>query len=254
MENGKSVFGDIVQGAFAICFTGKKLRAEYLKSELSRVGIRDYVTIWTFPNPFRSFLLSRIPHIGELDDHPGAWGATIGNYIALKTAYELRMERAMIMEDDCRFLNSVEDISRMIRCAPSDFDVLMLDHFGDRGVTWNRMWRKCSRSWSTACYIVNRKAMCRIIDMYESPVSGRYKKPVMRNSDHWFNVNFIGSDIKIYCSMPNIAVQCDCHDTTNYNKDVGNALQISFYEKNGIDISKYHRYEPDYKIIGDRND
>ena len=72
-----------------VCFTGNKERHDLLLGELQRVGISNPQVFWTFPSPYRNFVLSRIKHAKSLDELPGFWGAAIGHYQALKTAYEL---------------------------------------------------------------------------------------------------------------------------------------------------------------------
>ncbi len=231
---------NLLSNAFAVCFTGKRERAQYLLEETSRMGINGVNVIWSYPSPYRKFILSRIPHIKDLDQHPGAWGATIGQYRAVKTAYELGMEHALFMEDDCRFLKDRGKVLEALSNVPVDWDLLMLDHFVDESVAdCNGYWKGCGRTFSTACYIANRKAMERLILMYESPVSGKYRHPVMRNCDHWSNTKYIGGDVRIYCAYPNLAIQCNCGDTTNYNATLGAVLQKGFYRNLHLNLGDY---------------
>lgn len=234
----------LLSNAFCICFTGKKYRADALMRELERVGIKDPHIIWTFPSPYRDFLLKRIPHIDELDKYPGAWGATLGNYFAIKTAHELGMNHVLVMEDDCRFVKDLGKLDAALGEIPEKWDILMLDHFVDEGVKkHNDYWSVCSSAKSTACYIINRRAMERLIDMYESPVSGKYPHPMMRNSDHWQRSGYLGDDIRIFIATPNLAIQQFCNDDSNFNPNGGgNDRQMRLYRGMKVDVGMYHDF------------
>lgn len=225
-----------IEAAFVVCYTGNRDRHDRVIVELDRVGIKNPHVIWTFPSPYRKFVLDRIPHIKELDEHPGSWGATIGNYRAVKTGYELGCKSILICEDDCRFLKDVALMNDILRTIPPDYDFLMLDSFYRYGLTSTmyERWNECKRACSTGCYIINRRAMEKLIDMYESPVSGKYKTPMMRNSDHWTNKEIIGKNFKIYFSDPNVAIQCLCPGSSNYGDIV-----FKGYRNLGIQLDKY---------------
>lgn len=231
--------------AFAVCYTGYKDRYPRLMAELDRVGIADKTTIiWQFPTPYTPFIAKRIPHIEFLDAHPGCWGAIWGQYRAIKTGYQLGCQRILLMEDDCRFLNDLAKMESVLAQAPSGWNVLMLDHFRLRGadvekeLAKKQLWSTCRASASTACYIVDRKAMERLIRMYESPVSGKYARPLMRNCDHWTDKRFIGWDVGFYCATPNLAVQCTCPGASN----CGRLHCINKYAAMGVDIADYAQF------------
>lgn len=225
----------------AVCYTGNKTRKHLLTKELARIGINDPHIIWSFDTPYRNFLLSKIPHIPELNTHPGYWGATLSHYSALKISYALGASSALIVEDDCRFLKDVNQIEAHLSIVPEDWDMLMLDSFGRKNEkdTSVQGWHTCDSTFSTAGYIVNRRAMEKLIDLYESPVSGRYHKPMMRNSDHWANVKYLGTNIKFYCASPNLCIQClwggDTNTGTNYIEKQ--------YKGMGISIDDYSSFE-----------
>lgn len=204
-----------IEGVFAVCYTGNAERHSRLMRELGRVGFNDVNVIWSFPTPYRQFVLKRIPHIKEMDAHPGYWGATIGQYYAIKTAYHLGMTRALIVEDDCRFLKDKDRVWSVLNDVPNGCDIIMLDHFSDGGLSGSGVFRTCVSAQSTACYIVGRRAMAKLVSLYESPVSGKFPRPVMRNCDHWQDRRYLGSGINICCAVPNVAVQVDCHDVVN---------------------------------------
>lgn len=229
--------GDI-DAVFAVCYTGNRERHYRLIKELKRVGIGDVNVIWSYPSPYRKFVLDRIPHIPCLDQKPGYWGATIAHYRAIKTACHLEMRQILIVEDDCRFLKDVDKVWSSLELAPENADVILLDHVEEkqcRPIPDNKMYFECDKSYSTGCYILSRKAMARYIDMYESPVSGKYKKPIMRACDHFTDVKYLGGDVHICCANPRLAIQCDCGDVTNTG---GNVIH-DCYVKAGLDFEAY---------------
>lgn len=225
-------------GAYAVCYTGNMRRHDALMLELERVGLTAEV-VWSFPTPYKKFLLSKIPHIAELDTHPGSWGATLCHYEAIKLAYVRGQDNVLIVEDDCRFLKDVDAVNRGLMAAPPDWDILMLDHWGhpkpgDNPYPVVAGWMRVGEANSTACYVLRRKAMERLIDMYESPVSGKYPNPMMRNSDTWLSHKYLGRDVVIQVAVPNLAVQQYCGDTSNWG-----GMSGMCYAKLGVDRSLY---------------
>ena len=229
-----------VDGVFAVCFTGNKARADRLFSELDRVGLNDPYVIWGFPTPYDKFLLRHMPHVRALDEHPGSWGVTRSHYRAIKTAYHLGCNRALFCEDDCRFLADVGLVEEAMRRTPPDYDFLMLDSFYRQGESRTEFegWSRCTKTDSSGCYICNRRAMEVLIDMYESPISGKYRSPMMRASDNWTNNRIIGPSYNIYFADPNLAVQCKCPGKSNYGDVV-----FEGYRRQGTDLSNYMPYE-----------
>lgn len=223
-------------GVYAVCYTGNTRRHAALMGELARVGIGDVQVMWGFPSPYRSFLLSNIPHVPLFDAKPGTWGATLAQYEAVKVAYERGQDRVLIVEDDARFIIDTASLGRRLQEAPPDWDILMLDHFSESYAASGPCngWAAVSVANSSACYVLRRKAMERLITMYESAVSGRYASPVMRASDTFLNQAYLGRDIKIYCAVPNLAVQQSCGDASN----CGN-FAAAQYRRAGLDLTKY---------------
>lgn len=229
---------DWVEKAYfgAVCYVGNKNRQKRLVEEIVRIGIQDYHIYWSFPSPYRDKILRQIPHIAMLDKRPGCWGATLTHYKILKTAYELGYEHAFIVEDDCRFLKDVSTIWDTINSAPCDADILMLDSFTRRGYIRNCSagWYSCESAESSASYIVNRRAMSALIDLYESPVSGKYRNPIMRASDHWTNRVYLGNAVKFYVAIPNLAIQVNIGDRTNCGQHT-----FQEYERMGLNLNLY---------------
>ena len=228
----------------AVCFTGNWERHSLLVKELSRVGIKNCEITWSMPSPYRNFLFQRIPHIKEMDKHPGYFGATAAQYIMLKKAYELGARTALLMEDDCRFLKNIDSVKERMRNLPSDWDILMLDCFHEKPQTAKvyQGWTRCLSSYSTACYVVNRKAMRRLIQLYESPLL--HKSP-LRNCDHWTDEQYLGPDVKIYCATPNLAIQCYCAGSTNGGSD----YMQKRYRAKGIDMGNYEEYGESINVL-----
>ena len=243
-NRGNSAPWDKIDYVGAVCFTGNWERHSLLVKELSRIGINNCEITWSMPSPYRNFLFKRIPHIKDMDKHPGYFGATASQYLMIKKAYELGARTALLMEDDCRFLKALDSLKERMQNLPSDWDILMLDSFHEKPleVRVNQGWTRCSSSYSTACYIVNRKAMRRLIKLYESPLI--QKKP-LRNSDHWTDEQYLGSEIKIYCATPNIAIQCYCAGTTNGGSD----YMQKRYLAEGIDMGRYEEYGETINVL-----
>lgn len=202
---------------YLLCYTGYGKRRERVEKELARVGIGDAETLWSFPTPYDAWEMERIKHIEFFDRHPGCWNTSKNHYRAIKTAYELGKGSLLIIEDDVRFFKDVEKIDKAVGDIPHDWDILMFDHFKLRGSVdrVNDSWVSCDASASTACYAMNRKAMERLIEMHESPVSKKYANPIMRNCDHWTDKRYIGKDIRLYCAAPNVCIQQTCEDRSN---------------------------------------
>lgn len=223
----------------AVCFTGKRHRQERLMAELRRAELEDVKIIWGFPTPFDAYLQARLPHCRGFRDCPGTWGATMSHYRAMKTAYELGWDNVLIVEDDCRFLKDIERVWRTVGNAPANWDILLLDHFDT--VTYQEEpkdgWVHFHKSHSAGCYLVNRRAMGVLIDLYESPVSGKYPNPKMRLADHWTNEKYTGGKLAMYCAVPNLAIQCDCGDSPNCY-----GVQNKSYQQYGLNLSEYGSY------------
>lgn len=202
---------------YLLCFTGYKERGKRVVGELERVGIRGYETLWSFPTPYDEWEMRHINHVPFFDSHNGCWNVSKNHYRAIKTAYELGLGSLLIIEDDVRFLKDVWRIGESLADVPDGWDVLMFDHFKMRGEvkTVNGSWSSCDASASTACYGLSRKAMERLILMYESPVSKRYANPIMRNCDQWTDKKYLGKDIAFLCATPNVAIQQTCDGESN---------------------------------------
>ena len=227
---------------FYVCFTGSPDRA----AKMERVAAKASATlgapaerIWQFPSPWNRWVLDRTPHIGFLDDHPGCFGAGIGQYRAIRTAYELGSQGALLMEDDCRFRKGA-DLAAALAAAPQDASVLMLDHFADRGVKPGNGWRRADKSASSACYALSRGGMEALLRAYEAPATceGCKALRILRNCDHYTDADLL-PELRIYLAFPNLAVQTPCPGESN----CGRNHMIGKYVRMGIDLKDYEGWE-----------
>lgn len=106
-------------------------------------------------------------------------GCTISHLMAIQTAYENKDELAVICEDDLLLemcVLSTTPLEQMISEAPSNWDILqlMVGHNHLRKIYKNLskdkliyIKRKYPNDifWSTACYVINRRGMCKILDI-----------------------------------------------------------------------------------------
>lgn len=197
---------------FAVaCYTGYALRERHMRSELERVGIRNFHIHWGFPNPFEKILLSNIPHMKGLRDMPSTWGATLSHYCILKTAYELGCEYAFVMEDDCRFVKDVGTLWTEMQNTPRAWDILMLSNFLRRGmVDGKSRWKRCAAAMSASCYVCNRAGMRKLISLYEEPAAPKNPRHKMMSCDYWTDEKYLGKDMLLYVADPPLAVQAKC--------------------------------------------
>ena len=225
-----------VDACFAVCFTGYKDRAPRLLKELERAGVDNVNVIWNFPTPYDKFIMSRIPILPVIKRKPGYFSAGMGQYRAMKTAFHLGMERILIVEDDCRFLKDVDRVWDTLDKAPSDGNILMLDSFKvHRSGETRDGWAPFDVARSTASLVMDRIAMARFIEMHESPVSGKYIRPIMRICDHWLDKKY-APNLKMYFSDPKLAVQCNTPNASNSGPE-----GVSIYYKN-VDLNDYAPY------------
>jgi len=227
---------------FYVCFTGYPDRARKMERVAAKASAAlgaPAERIWQFPSPWNRWVLDRVPHIGFLDTHPGCFGAGLGQYRAIKTAYELGAQGALFMEDDCRFRKGA-DIAPALSSAPPDADVLMLDHFADRGVMPGHGWRRADKSASSACYALSRSGMEAILRVYEAPATGEGCKEwrMLRNCDHYTDIALL-PNASIYLAFPNLAVQAPCPGGSN----CGENHMVSKYARMGIDLKDYDGYD-----------
>ena len=238
----KIQFGPIeIDGVFAICFTGNKDRAVRLTAELNRMGLGMPLIMWSFPNPYRENVYKLVSTVPQMKEKIGFLGATINHYRALKTAYELQMNKVLIVEDDCRFLKDKDTVYKTLAMLPPQYNIAMLDNFYCEGSIvpiGNTGWSTCRRACSAGCYLIDRKGMAKVIELYEAPLKATYPRPPLRVCDHYFWDRLLGSSIKFCIARPQLAIQCRCPDNCTSGYDIIGGG----YKASGCDISNYNTY------------
>lgn len=228
-----------------IGFTGNVERTKKAWDELKRVGFKNIDLWWAFPNPFDKVLLKSMPHTKMFDQNIGFFNCSRMHYRIIKTAYELGRERVMICEDDVRFRKDIDftDEKQVKTILEYDADVILLDGIPpkkglltplkDRGDGFSdfESMRSC------ACYILSRKAMERILWLYESAINPSVVGRLARICDQWFERKLL-KGLRLVVATPNVAVQ----QTTTGEHNSGNAWRLTGYKTLGIDLNDYQEY------------
>jgi len=224
-----------VEHAFALCHTGYPERIEPLRKEMARVCMLDCCDfVFTNKNPFDKVFMNTVSHVKKIDESPGFFNLTMGHYSILKAARAMSLDRILVVEDDCRFLKNTDEISSIMSRAPREYDILILDKFMTKGKTTQVCdgWSTCSFWRSAAAFCINTKAMDRLIGCVESCLKDPPEP--MRGYDSYFDTYFIGTDLNIYMSNKNIAIQC----TTPRDLSSTNTKYAAF----GVDVSEYAQF------------
>ena len=90
---------------------------------------------------------------------------------------------------------------------------------------------------SAACYALSRKAMERIVWLYESAVDPKVPKRCARICDQWFEKSRLPG-LDLFMATPNLAVQQTAPDRRNS----GNKWRLRGYETLGVDLGLYAEY------------
>ena len=100
----------------------------------------------------------------SVTDEASVIGCTLSHIKAIYTAFINNNEIAMIVEDDISFITFnhwSRKIGQIIKKAPLDWEIINLFHFCEREKT-NKF--KSNLCLSTACYLINRKGMNKLIN------------------------------------------------------------------------------------------
>lgn len=225
-----------------VCFTGTPERAVRAEAELKRVGVDEVVKWWSFPNPFDRVLLNAMPHTKMFDKSIGFFNCSRTHYRIIKTNYELGERAVMVCEDDVRFRRDIRRLDDIIMRSPQ-FDVLLLDGIPPKKGIKTPLekigdgWSRFESMRSGACYLLSRKAMERIIWLYESAVDPSVPKRCARICDQWFEANLL-KGLSLVMATPNIAVQ----QTIPGHHNSGNAWRLAGYETLGVDLDEYQEW------------
>lgn len=227
-----------VDAVFVVCFSGyHKQRMHGLLQELERVGLKGKAQfVWTFPSPYEDWESSRLRGGLLLKKNRGMWGCTKGNYTAIKTAYELGCQTVLIMEDDVRFLKDLDFIRKAMLFTVRSWDILMLDHHHSSGghgagCVSNQYWVSRTKAYSTGAYILNRRAMARLIQLYEAP--GVSDAPGVRcfPSDHYLDKWKLTWGYKLHVARTPLAVQTPLVSSRSTSRK----LRKVFYKNTNFD-------------------
>lgn len=229
-----------------VCFTGYQTRVIALKKELERVGLIGRVNFhWDFPNPFEERLKASLRFQNERTRK--AFNCGYNNYCIIKTAYELGKHNVLVLEDDVRFLKSLNNLKMMMAALPQDYDLAMLDknwpslEYMNRECILSRKkndyWIEFDKFFSSGCYAMSRKGMERFLATYEKKGLGTNNIEGLKSNDQYFNRESLGHDLKLYAAQPNICCQgyiADClcpTDLTGYwNRLEGTNMEQRDYE------------------------
>lgn len=109
-------------------------------------------------------------------------GCTLSHILAIKEAYKSGKNVAIICEDDIMFdtCSLVPNVSKIVDDAPKDWEILQLCISGSMDGSLARVYKDIPKFpdisyikreypkkyfWSTACYLINRKGMEKILDI-----------------------------------------------------------------------------------------
>ena len=205
---------DIFEFKVLLCCTKYKERYLPAINELKRVGITDYIPSWDIADtPLKRILHRNITtgrHLAKL----GHFSCCLAHYRAIKTAYELGCESALIMEDDIRFRKDVEEIEKTISMLPKDYDYAQFEirkpaampdeeftHLHTKNAI-NARWMRYSDLRGGGCYALSRRGMAKMIDAIEQRISNA--NLILRIND--FYVSTLSGINKYFC-FPPMAVQ-----------------------------------------------
>lgn len=217
-------------------YVGNKGRMGLLEKEFSRVGLEGYQILWNFDSVFVETLFANVRM--KRNRKLPIFNNALGHYRMVKTAYQLGCRNALLMEDDIRFLKDIERLHAILEAIPEDYELAMLDTVkkGDERsgtAKVNDHWSVLDGATSAACYAIDRMAMRRIIQVYESTVTEADGH--LYPSDTFFRKEIMGlpkpaAVTKMYYAPLNAARQVKIPDSaTNTNYD----RWQNFYEVRG---------------------
>lgn len=223
-----------------VCFTRTPDRAASAEMELRRVGL-EVRKWWSFPNPFDKPLLSLMPHTRQMDNNIGFFNASCTHYRIIKTSLELGKDRILVCEDDVRFRKDIEDATGILDSdIVKNSDVVLLDAIPPKKGIMTPI-RKIADGWSEfdsmrsgACYALSRRAMERIVWLYESAIDSRVVGRKARICDQWFERKML-KGLSLVMATPNVAIQ----QTIPGSHNSGNKWRLVGYETLGIDVNDY---------------
>lgn len=223
-----------------LCCTKYKNRYRGARKELERVGLSDAVDFFDFDSPLKDILHARIKCDKQLYNKIGSFSCCLAHYRAIATAYQLGVERVLIMEDDIGFHKDLRFIQECIDTLPDDFDYAQFEHVKPYNMSRDeyfslkhqnkvsRYWRRFSNLRGGCCYALSRSGMEGMIEEIEHCIATNI--PLKIND---FYCSVLPNLDKYFC-YPNVAVQCVLGES-----NANTAKYWEDYRTDGIDIMAY---------------
>lgn len=232
-------------------------RIPSLEQELARVGIHPDLCIYSVPSPFEfnaGERLGVVPVRCMADrGRPGFLNSGLAHYRAWKTARGLGAKRALILEDDVRFLKDPEMLREIVGQAPESFDIHLYDllkctrddpaavrsALDAQRIPGSPLWsRPTERPCSFACYGVTAVAMDHLAGCVDGAYYGRWKLHIV---DHYMHRKWLGEPprISVACAWPLACIQRPFRTSPNNTTTVFNGgrldAQLDWYA-NGLKL------------------
>ena len=185
-------FENFFKHIYCLHFLPLENRSQKLKEELRRVGIDENANYFSWVYDYPTQLLDLVYNDKRTNmdvalkstSREFAKRKSLKHYEILKDAYSSGYDRILILEDDIRFHNDIEYIDKMLSNMP-DTDVVLFDKMVSsepnealkykryiKTLPENSLYGNIKDSGVffifSSCYSVNRKAMKRIIELYEN--------------------------------------------------------------------------------------
>ena len=236
-------------------------RVPSLERELARVGIEPDIRLWSVPSPFEFNAGERpgVRPVRSMADRsrPGFLNSGLAHYRAWKTALGLGAQRALILEDDVRFLRDLDALRAVVGQTP-DRDICLYDLLKSgnedasavratldaRRLPESPLWAEpTERPCSFACYGATRAALAHLAGCVDGAYMGRWRLHIV---DHYMHRQWLGDPprIAIACAWPLACIQRPFRTSPNNTTTVFNHgkldAQLDWYANGlGLDLDAY---------------
>ena len=229
------------QRKVVLCYTGYLDRYRSVKGDVERVGMQGVEYRFDFPTPLKDILKASI-NTTDFTGKIGPFSCAIAHYSVIKQTYELGYENLLLMEDDIRFLKSLELIYRIVDAIPEDFDYAQFERAKPyemsmydwlnlkNGKHVNKYWLPFTNSRGGGCYAMSRKGMKHIIDEMERVFLSKTER--LKPNDYYVKN---GDHLNRYFCYPSVAVQTQI---TKSNSDLAKYWRRN--EMDGLHFSDYN--------------
>lgn len=136
----------------------------------------------------------------------GELGLWIGSILAYKKFIETDFDYLILIEDDIEYIDGFfENLVRHILQLPNDWDTFFYYNSDHRNSSAsNSGVCRVNQSWSTLCYVVNKRSVKKILDDIKN-------NPIDLPIDHYFllqphkyNSYTVSKNSKMYCKIANL--------------------------------------------------